>query len=209
MARPAGRRSCPAHPESRGHCGAGSRPPARRGPRQRDPGPLGPSQDRTNAPRGRPRPRGLTGGAAPTDAAHAPREPSGVTLVRGPTAIQLQAFRAAEGRSWGSVRQELAARIRRDGGTAEEFRGRGGHEIQARIPVVSPRGGEKPLNARIIGRDGPGRLLRGMITGVGADPGSVDEWSYETFDRTAVSITEAVGPGSSAVELWCPPREAG
>ncbi|MGW6488027.1 DUF3710 domain-containing protein [Streptomyces sp. NPDC055056] len=49
-----------------------------------------------------------------------------VTTVRGRTAIQLQAFHVSAGRPWDSVRLELLARIRRDGGTAEEVIGPSG-----------------------------------------------------------------------------------
>ncbi|WP_405917993.1 DUF3710 domain-containing protein [Streptomyces sp. NBC_00728] len=131
-----------------------------------------------------------------------------VTAVRGRTAIQLQAFHVSAGRSWDSVRLELLARVRRNGGTAEEFIGRSGPGVQARVPVVTSEGANKVQDVRFIGRDGPGWLLRGTITGTGAVPGSTDAWSCGMFDAVAVKSTALVEPGSSAMELQWPPGEA-
>ncbi|MFF3663258.1 DUF3710 domain-containing protein [Streptomyces olivochromogenes] len=84
-----------------------------------------------------------------------------VTAVRGRTANQLQAFHVSAGRSWDSVRLELLARVRRNGGTAEEFIGRSGPGVQARVPVVTSEGASKVQDVRFVGLDGPGWLLRG------------------------------------------------
>ncbi|MFE6962975.1 DUF3710 domain-containing protein [Streptomyces sp. NPDC057696] len=131
-----------------------------------------------------------------------------VTTVRGRTAIQLQAFHVSAGRSWDSVRLELLARIRRDGGTAEEVIGPSGSGIQARVPVVTPGGEQKVMDVRFVGRDGPGWLLRGTVSGAGAAPGSAEAWPCEVFDETAVKSTALIAPDSLAMELQWPPGEA-
>ncbi|MFE2968888.1 DUF3710 domain-containing protein [Streptomyces sp. NPDC059340] len=69
------------------------------------------------------------------------------------------------------------ARVRRNGGTAEEFIGRSEPGVQARVPVVTSEGANKVQDVRFVGLDGPGLLLRGTITGTGAVPGSTDAWS--------------------------------
>ncbi|MEU6846003.1 DUF3710 domain-containing protein [Streptomyces sp. NPDC046716] len=131
-----------------------------------------------------------------------------VTTVRGRTAIQLQAFRLSAGRSWGSVRLELLARIQRDGGAAEEVVGPSGPGIQARVPVVTPESEQKVMDVRFVGRDGPGWLLRGTVSGTGAAPGSAEAWPYAVFDETVVKSTALVAPDSLAMELRWPPGEA-
>ncbi|MET7696885.1 DUF3710 domain-containing protein [Streptomyces sp. NPDC005485] len=131
-----------------------------------------------------------------------------VTAVRGRTAIQLQAFHVSVGRSWDSVRLELVARIRRDGGTAEEIIGPSGSGIQARVPVFTPGGEQKVMDVRFLGREGLGWLLRGTVSGAGAAPESAELWPCEMFDETAVKSTALVEPASSAMELQWPPCEA-
>ncbi|MDQ0908230.1 hypothetical protein QFZ22_004215 [Streptomyces canus] len=112
----------------------------------------------------------------------------GVTLIRGRTAIQLQAFRALEDTSWASVREDLARTMRGRGGSAEERVGPAGTELQAVVRIQGPPGKDRQT-ARVLGHDGPGWILRGFVTGVGAEPGSTEEWPYETFQGTVVRMS--------------------
>jgi len=38
----------------------------------------------------------------------------------------------------------------------------------------------------VLGHDGPGWILRGFVTGAGAEPDSDAEWPYTTFQGTVV-----------------------
>ncbi|MFG2464192.1 DUF3710 domain-containing protein [Streptomyces canus] len=111
----------------------------------------------------------------------------GVTLIRGRTAIQLQAFRALGDTSWATVREDLARTTRGRGGSAEERVGPAGPELQAVVRIQGPPGKDRQT-ARVLGHDGPGWILRGFVTGVGAEPDSTEEWPYETFQGTVVRM---------------------
>ncbi|MFE1834889.1 DUF3710 domain-containing protein [Streptomyces sviceus] len=108
-----------------------------------------------------------------------------VTVIRGRTAIQLQAFRALGDTSWATVREDLARTIRGRGGSAEERVGPAGTELQAVVRVQGPPGKDRQT-ARVLGHDGPGWILRGFVSGVGAEPDSTEEWPYATFQGTVV-----------------------
>jgi hypothetical protein len=111
----------------------------------------------------------------------------GVTLIRGRTAIQLQAFRALGDTSWVTVREDLARKMRGWGGSAEERVGPAGPELQAVVRIQGPPGKDRQT-VRALGHDGPGWILRGFVTGVGAEPDSTEEWPYETFQGTVVRM---------------------
>ncbi len=40
----------------------------------------------------------------------------------------------------------------------------------------------------MLGHDGPGWILRGFVTGVGAEPDNTEEWPYDTFQGTVVRM---------------------
>ncbi|MET8075032.1 DUF3710 domain-containing protein [Streptomyces sp. NPDC005303] len=112
----------------------------------------------------------------------------GVTLIRGRTAIQLQAFRALGDTSWATVREDLARKIRGWGGTAEVRVGPAGAELQAVVRIQGPPGKDRQT-ARVLGHDGPGWILRAFVTGVGAEPDSTEEWPYDTLQGTVVRMS--------------------
>lgn len=112
---------------------------------------------------------------------------AGVTVIRGRTAIQLQAFRALGDTSWATVREDLARTMRRRGGSAEERVGPAGPELQAVVRIQGPPGKDRQT-VRVLGHDGPGWILRGFVTGVGAEPDSTEEWPYDTFQGTVVRM---------------------
>ncbi|MER8044324.1 DUF3710 domain-containing protein [Streptomyces sp. NPDC094032] len=129
-----------------------------------------------------------------------------VTVVRGRAAIQVQLFDASAGLSWASVRRDLSEQVRQRGGTVREIIGRSGPELQANLFTSGPDGRTRTMDVRFVGREEQGRLLRGLITGVGATPGSDDAWSYQVFEETAVKDT-GTGTGRPATTLRWPPVE--
>jgi hypothetical protein len=92
-----------------------------------------------------------------------------VTVVRGNSGLQLQAFAAPKsGGLWDDVREEIAAEITKAGGEWEEADGPFGTELRARIVPAEPApgGGRQPV--RFLGVDGPRWFLRGVISGPAA-----------------------------------------
>ncbi|MFC8361284.1 DUF3710 domain-containing protein [Streptomyces griseorubiginosus] len=128
---------------------------------------------------------------------------AGVTLIRGRTAIQLQAFRALGDTSWATVREDLARTIRSRGGSAEERVGPAGLELQAVVRIQGPPGKDRQT-ARVLGHDGPGWILRGFVTGVGAEPASTEEWPYTTFQGTVVRLSSVPSATDTLIRLRWP-----
>jgi uncharacterized protein DUF3710 len=95
-----------------------------------------------------------------------------VTVVRGESGLQLQAFAAPKsGGLWDEVRQEIADEVARTGGECTEADGPFGVELRARITPAEPvqgarRGALEPV--RFLGVDGPRWFLRGLISGPAA-----------------------------------------
>lgn len=54
--------------------------------------------------------------------------------------------------------------------------------------------GKDRRTARVLGLDGPGWILRCFVTGVGAEPGSTEEWPCTTFQGTVVRLPSACLP---------------
>ncbi|MDH6517049.1 hypothetical protein M2163_005971 [Streptomyces sp. SAI-135] len=130
--------------------------------------------------------------------------PVGVTLIRGrATAIQLQAFRALGDTSWATVREDLARTIRSWGGSAEERVGPAGPELQAVVRVQGPPGKDRQTT-RVLGHDGPGWILRGFVTGFGAEPDSTEEWPYSTFQGTVVRMSAEPRGDDPVIRLRLP-----
>lgn len=89
-----------------------------------------------------------------------------VTVVRGDSGLQLQAFAAPKSDGlWDEVRQEIAEEVTKTGGKAEETTGPFGAELRAW--VASPGAGAAQPT-RFLGVDGPRWFLRGVITGPAA-----------------------------------------
>jgi Protein of unknown function (DUF3710) len=99
-------------------------------------------------------------------------QPAWITVMRGQSGLQLQAFAASKsGGLWDEVRQEIAAEVARSGGQSIEADGPFGVELVARIIPTDPgyggrRGGLEPV--RFLGVDGPRWFLRGLINGPAA-----------------------------------------
>jgi hypothetical protein len=127
----------------------------------------------------------------------------GVTVIRGRTAIQLQAFRALGDTSWATVREDLARTMRGRGGSAEERVGPAGTELQGVVRIQGPPGKDRQT-VRVLGDDGPGWILRGFVTGVGAEPDSTEEWPYDTFQGTVVRMSAEDHGTDSLIRLRQP-----
>ena len=98
------------------------------------------------------------------------------TLVRGSTAMQVNAFAAPRRTGiWGEVRDEIAGALREGGGQAQDADGPYGTELHAQVPAEAPGGGVGLAPARFLGVDGPRWFLRALITGPGATDPSLAE----------------------------------
>jgi hypothetical protein len=98
------------------------------------------------------------------------------TLVRGTTAMQVNAFAAPRRTGiWGEVRDEIATALRDGGGQAQDADGPYGTELHAQVPAEAPGGGIGLAPARFLGVDGPRWFLRALITGPGATDPSLAE----------------------------------
>ena len=91
------------------------------------------------------------------------------TVVLAGSAVQLQVFAAPRSAGiWDEIREEIAAGITRQGGTADTVRGAFGRELLAQIPVRSPDGQATLQTTRFIGVDGPRWFLRAVFHGPAA-----------------------------------------
>ncbi|MFF1919439.1 DUF3710 domain-containing protein [Streptomyces sp. NPDC058221] len=124
-----------------------------------------------------------------------------VTLKKGGTAIQLQAYITKGGESWDLFRLEMVNKLRAQGCAVNEFGGRAGLEIRASVPVEMGTGKSGIRKVKVIGCDGPGWFLRGFVSGAGAEPESRDEWPYEIFSGTVVVSTGPVCTHGDFVSL--------
>lgn len=96
----------------------------------------------------------------------------GVTAVLGESAVQLQAFAAPRSEGiWDDIRNEIAASITSQGGTADKTSGPLGAELQARMPGQGPDGRAVFSPVRFVGIDGPRWFLRAVLSG----PAAVEE----------------------------------
>jgi hypothetical protein len=128
-------------------------------------------------------------------------QPAWITVMRGESGLQLQAFAAPKsGGLWEEVRQEIAAEVARSGGQSAEADGPFGVELRARIiptdPVHGGRRGELET-VRILGVDGPRWFLRGLING----PAATDENQAGPLERVFAAVVVVRG------DHPVPPRE--
>lgn len=90
----------------------------------------------------------------------------GVTAVLGDSAVQLQAFAAPRTAGiWDAIREEIAASVIGQGGTADEALGELGTELRTRMPSAGPDGRTVFAPARFVGVDGPRWFLRAVFSG--------------------------------------------
>jgi hypothetical protein len=116
------------------------------------------------------------------------------TLVRGTTAMQVNAFAAPRRTGiWAEVREEIAVALREGGGRAEDAQGPYGTELHAQVPAEVPGQGMGLAPARFLGVDGPRWFLRALITGPGAtDPAAAEPLLGALRDCVVDRGTEAM-----------------
>jgi hypothetical protein len=109
------------------------------------------------------------------------------TLVRGTTAMQVNAF-AAPRRSgiWAEVRDEIAQALRESGGQTQDAEGPYGPELHAGVPTEVQGQGRALAPARFVGVDGPRWFLRALITGPGATDPALAEPLLEALKSCVV-----------------------
>jgi hypothetical protein len=91
------------------------------------------------------------------------------TLVRGQSAMQVNAFAAPRSAGiWQEVREEIASALQEGGGRAAEVDGTYGVELHAVVPTEVPGQGRALAPARFLGVDGPRWFLRALLTGPAA-----------------------------------------
>lgn len=92
-----------------------------------------------------------------------------IQLILGSSGMRV--FVAAAPRSggvWPELREQLAASVVKQGGTAEEVAGRYGTELHAKLPVRLANGEEGQTPVRFLGLEGPRWIVRVDIQGAAA-----------------------------------------
>jgi hypothetical protein len=111
----------------------------------------------------------------------------GVTAVVGESAVQLQAFAAPRSEGiWDDIRNEIAASITSQGGTADKTSGPLGAELHAQMPAVGPDGRTTFSPVRFVGVDGPRWFLRAVLSGQAALDQSAASTLLEVVKATVV-----------------------
>jgi hypothetical protein len=118
------------------------------------------------------------------------------TAVLGDSALQLQAFAAPRSTGlWDDIRDEIAAAVEEQGGTAEVHEGDLGAQLRTRMPSAGPDGRTVFAPATFVGVDGPRWFLRGVLSGRAAIDEAAAAPLLEVF-RAAVVVrgTEPMAP---------------
>jgi hypothetical protein len=119
----------------------------------------------------------------------------GVTVLIGDSAVQVQAFAAPRSEGiWGEVREEIAAGITQQGGTADEGDGPFGRELLARVPAQDEKGRPAFQPARFAGVDGPRWFLRAVFTGAAVDGAKAGRVEDMVRSLVVVRGQEAMAP---------------
>lgn len=110
--------------------------------------------------------------------------------------LQISAFAAPRSEGiWDEIREDLAASITKQGGTAEQQRGPFGQELLARVPARTKEGrtGHRPI--RFFGVDGSRWFLRGVVSGKAAvETASAAELEAIFADVVVIRGAEARAP---------------
>jgi len=135
-------------------------------------------------------------------------QPAWVTVVRGDSGLQLQAFAAPKtGGLWADVRQEIADEVAKAGGECEEADGPFGVEVRALIAAPEQAGpgsaGGRHL-VRFLGVDGPRWFLRGVISGPAAAREDIAAPLEDVFADVVVVRGEHPVPPRDLLEIRLP-----
>ena len=133
-------------------------------------------------------------------------QPAWVTVVRGDSGLQLQAFAAPKtGGLWADVRQEIAAEVAKAGGHSEEADGPFGAEVHAQIASPEPVPGASGLHpVRFLGVDGPRWFLRGVISGPAARRAEIAAPLEQVFADVVVVRGDHPAPPRDMLEIRLP-----
>lgn len=119
----------------------------------------------------------------------------GVTALIGESAVQVQAFAAPRSEGiWDEVREEIAAGITQQGGTADTVTGPFGPELLARVPAQDANGRAAFQPARFAGIDGPRWFLRAVFTGAAIEPKNAGPVEALVRGLVVVRGAEAMAP---------------
>jgi hypothetical protein len=119
----------------------------------------------------------------------------GVTALIGDAAVQVQAFAAPRSEGiWDEVREEIAAGITQQGGTADTVAGAFGPELLTRVPAQDANGRSAFQPARFVGIDGPRWFLRAVFTGAAVEPAKAGPMEDLVRGLVVVRGQEAMAP---------------
>jgi hypothetical protein len=129
-----------------------------------------------------------------------------IAIVRGESALQLQAFAAPKTSGlWDEVRQEIAEEVLRSGGSSREAAGPFGAELHARIIPASPEQGRRQQEqVRFLGVDGPRWFLRGLMSGPAAQHPELARPFEELFADVVVVRGDHPAPPRELLEIRLP-----
>jgi hypothetical protein len=131
-----------------------------------------------------------------------------ITVLRGDSSLQLQAFAAPKsGGLWDDVRHEIAVAVAEAGGASEEAEGLFGAELRARVVANESGSGTRPgvlQPIRFLGVDGPRWFLRGVVTGPAAHHRSAAEPLEDVFAGIVVVRGEHPAPPRDLLEIRLP-----
>lgn len=116
----------------------------------------------------------------------------------------LQAFQVgSSGKTWSSSRKGIIESAASKGGEAEEANRALGPEVMATIPRLE---GQEPQVLRFIGCDGPGWILRGIESGIGASSDVIDGRIHFLFTNTVIDMRNADCVAGGALVLRWPTK---
>jgi len=112
------------------------------------------------------------------------------------SSMQLQAYAAPRTDGiWDEIREEIAASVVQQGGSADDLPGPFGRELLARLPVRTAEGRTGHRPARFLGVDGPRWFVRAVVTGKAAvEPGAAAVLEQVFAGVVVVRGTEAHAP---------------
>ena len=137
-----------------------------------------------------------------------PAEDQGVwiAIVRGESALQLQAFAAPKTSGlWDEVRLEIADEVTKSGGESRDTDGPFGPELHARNNPAAPGQRRQQLQpVRFRGVDGPRWFLRGVISGPAAHRPELARPFEELFSDVVVVRGDHPAPPRDLLEIRLP-----
>jgi Protein of unknown function (DUF3710) len=130
-----------------------------------------------------------------------------VTIGMNGSTVQLQTFAAPRSSGvWDEIREEIAAAVVAQGGTADEQDGPLGRELLCRLPVRTEDGRTAHQPTRFAGIDGPRWFLRAVFAGPAAhDPAAAAELESVVRDVVVVRGPDAMAP-RELIPLSLPPQ---